>query len=525
MRVKNRSAPAPAAQGLAPGLRRYLYVTAAITGAAVMIVEILGAKMLSPYLGTSHFVWTAQIAVTLVALACGYYLGGKLVDRSLNLGRLYAAIFAAGLYLAVTVAIREPVAYSCLKFDLAAGSLLASAFLFFVPLCLLAMVCPFLVRVLTLSVQNVGGNVGRLSALSTLGSFAGTILIGYVLIPLLPNSRTMYFTALLLMLLAAAYFFAVRGPKDYRATTVVLILMFGGIGYLGVASDRWTAQGATEIFRANSNFGLLQVIQENGATSRRYYLNDYLIQNTYDTNEQKSFSMFTFMLHGLAKVYTTNIEDVLCIGMGIGIVPMEFAREGARVDVAEINPAVVPLARDYFGLQPEKLNIALTDGRYFLNQTQKQYDAIILDAFLGDSSPSHLMTREAFDSMRRVLRPGGVLVINTFAVVEGEKDFFGASLFKTLQSVFPSVLIHSGRLGNTLYVASPRTELKFVRQPDYSQVDGYMLGQVQETYTRLREPHPDHGRVLTDDYNPVEFYDAANRETTRKNLVEQTKRW
>ena len=522
MRVKNRTTIAQAAPGLGAGLRRYLYCTAAVTGAAVMIVEILGAKMLSPYLGMSHFVWTAQIAVTLVALACGYYLGGRLVDRSVNLGRLYAGILTAGLYLAVTVAVREPVAYGCLKYDLAAGSLLASTFLFFVPLCLLAMVGPFLVRVLTLSVQNVGGNVGRLTALSTLGSFAGTILIGYVLIPLLPNSMTMYLTALTLMLLAAAYFFGVRSARRHGATLVLLILAGVVVGYLGVASDRWRGKDSTELFRANSNFGLLQVIQINNTPERRY-LNDYLIQNTYDTNEQQSVSMFTFMLHGLAKVYTTNIEDVLCIGMGVGIVPMEFAREGARVDVAEINPAVVPLARDFFGLQPEKLNLALTDGRYFLNQTKKQYDAVILDAFLGDSSPSHLMTREAFASMRRVLRPGGVLVINTFAVLEGEHDFFGASLFKTLQSVFPSVLIHSGRYGNTLYVASQKPGLKFVRQPDLSRVHALPLEQVREAYTRLREPHPDHGRVLTDDYNPVEFYDAINREETRKYLARHIK--
>lgn len=510
---------------MAPGLRRYLYFTAATTGAAVMIVEILGAKMLSPYLGTSHFVWTAQIAVTLVALACGYYLGGRLVDRSLNLGKLYAGILAAGLYLAVTVAVREPVAFRCLKFDLAAGSLLASTFLFFVPLCLLAMVGPFLVRVLTLSVQNVGGNVGRLTALSTLGSFAGTILIGYVLIPLLPNSTTMYLTSLALMLLAAAYFFAVRGASDHRVTTGFLILVFGSFGYLGVASDRWTGSASTELFRANSNFGLLQVIHATNSSSR-YYLNDYLTQNTYDTNEQKSTSMFTYMLHGLAKVYTTNIEDVLCIGMGVGIVPMEFAREGARVDVAEINPAVVPLARDYFGLRPEMLNLALTDGRYFLNQAKKQYDAVILDAFLGDSCPSHLMTREAFASMRQVLRPEGVLVINTFAVLEGDDDFFGASLFKTLKSVFPSVLIHSGGLGgNTLYVASSKPELKFVRQPDYSQVHSHALEQVRDAYTRMGQTNPEHGRVLTDDYNPVEFYDAANREYTRKNLAARVKNW
>src|SRR5215510_2000395 len=75
------------------GLRRYVYVTAGVTGAAVMVVEILGAKLLSPYIGTSHFVWTAQIAVTLVALACGYYVGGRLADKFQSLNLLYWAIF------------------------------------------------------------------------------------------------------------------------------------------------------------------------------------------------------------------------------------------------------------------------------------------------------------------------------------------------------------------------------------------------------------------------------------------------
>src|SRR5947207_8443947 len=186
---------------MSPGLRRYLYFTAAVTGAAVMIVEILGAKMLAPYLGTSHFVWTAQIAVTLVALACGYYAGGRLVDKSLRLGRLYGAILAAGAYLALTVACADLVAYFFLDIGrLAFGSLLTSAVLFFLPLSFLAMVGPFLVRILTISVSTVGGNVGRLTALSTFGSFIGTLMIGYLLIPHLRNSMTMFLTALILML-------------------------------------------------------------------------------------------------------------------------------------------------------------------------------------------------------------------------------------------------------------------------------------------------------------------------------------
>jgi predicted membrane-bound spermidine synthase len=176
-------------------LRFYLYLTAAVTGAAIMVVEILGAKMLSPFVGLSHFVWTAQIAVTLVALACGYYVGGRLADRSQQLHRLYGAIVAAAVYLAATVLICEPVAYWALDFSLPVGSLMASMILFFVPLALLAMTGPFLVRVITSSVSGVGGNVGRLTSISTLGSFAGTLCIGYVMIPLLPNSVTMYFTS------------------------------------------------------------------------------------------------------------------------------------------------------------------------------------------------------------------------------------------------------------------------------------------------------------------------------------------
>ena len=125
---------------MSAGLRRYLYWTAGTTGAAIMIVEILGAKMLAPYVGTSHFVWTAQIAVTLMALATGYYAGGRMVDRSPKLGKMYGCVLVAAIYLCGSVLAVKSVAYWCLDFNLALGSLLAAALLFFIPLSLLAMV-------------------------------------------------------------------------------------------------------------------------------------------------------------------------------------------------------------------------------------------------------------------------------------------------------------------------------------------------------------------------------------------------
>ena len=248
-----------------------------------MIVEILGAKMLSPYVGLSHFVWTAQIAVTLVALACGYYVGGRLADKSQRLARLYWAILGAALYLALTVRICEPVAYWCLDFNLAVGSLLASAILFFLPLALLAMTGPFLVRVITSSVAGVGGNVGRLTSIGTLGSLGGTLLIGYLLIPLLPNSLTMYFTALALMLVCAGYFLLCR--RKWPAVVVLLLALgsaAGGKSYLGLAHNYTYV---TELFRGNSHFGMLQVLDRRDGGCR-FYLNDNLIQNTYDPDAQ-----------------------------------------------------------------------------------------------------------------------------------------------------------------------------------------------------------------------------------------------
>jgi spermidine synthase len=506
---------------LKPGFRRFLYATAGITGGAILIVEILGAKMLAPYVGTSHFVWTAQIAVTLVSLAIGYYFGGWLVDRSPRLHRLYFCIAIAAAYLAFTTLIVESVAYSFLSMNLAVGALLSSTVLFFVPLTLLAAAGPFLIRVLAISFNTIGSQIGRLSAISTLGSVLGTVLIGYVLLPFLPNSVTMYLTAAVLLILCALYF-VFWSKKDIAAYSTLAFIGLG-LGALGMNRDL-TRSGDQykEIYRANSDFGMLQVIEMNDKR-RRFYLNDYLVQNTYDAELKKSTSLFTHMLRYLAEAYTTNLQDVLCIGLGVGIVPGELAAQGVRVDVVEINPAVVKVAQNYFNFDPAKCKIVIGDGRYLLNKSKKQYDAVVLDAFLGDSSPSHLMTREAFENIKRVLKPNGVLVINSFGDLRPGNNFFSSSLAKTLGSVFGSVHAHGikNRLiegqGNLFFVASAQAlNLRTVSTAD---AHPFVMGEVNESLATVIAIDVSAGRVLTDDYNPVDFFDARNREAHRRILA------
>lgn len=506
-------------KGLSPGLRRYLYATSAVTGGVIMIVEILGARMLHPYIGASHFVWTAQIAVTLLSLAAGYYFGGFLVDRSADLKRIYYCILGAAVYLTLTIGLCEPVAYGCLKFKLATGSILASAFLFFVPLTLLAAVGPFFVRVLTSSVNQVGGQVGRLSAISTLGSALGTALIGYVFVPHLANSTTMFGTAAALAGTVVAYF-AVWGRRQVsKAGMAAAIVVAGAIGYSGVRADQNAEfEGYTEIVRLNSVFGEIQVM-ESHETGHRLYFNDKLTQNGIDPETGQSIYQFSYMLSGLTRAYNAKLDNALCIGLGVGLAPMELAGDGVKVDAVEINPAIVAVAKEHFGFEPNKVQVHIDDGRHFLNACDTRYDAAMLDAFLGDSSPSHLMTAEAFRSIKQVLKPGGTLVINSFGDFLPGRDFFVASLHKTLLEVFQSVKIHNDGGGNVYFVAADREALAFERNPDLSDVHEDLAGRVEAAFHGTRLPDPASGITLTDDYNPVEYFDAANREETRRYLA------
>ena len=583
---------------LTPALRLYLHVTAAITGACVLVVEILGAKMLAPYFGTSHFVWTAQIGVTLVSLSAGYYLGGRWADHSPRLGNLYLAILGAAVYLAGAMVIIERICFLCLDLkNLPVGSLLAAMFLFLIPLALLAITVPFLVRVLAVSVDRVGGQVGRLSAISTLGSVAGTALIGYVLIPRLRNSVTLLATIAVLAALAVVYY-AVWGRRKPAALFVGLglCLLFGNAGLR--ADKIFVPDNGRLLHRSNSPFGQILVIEHNRPIGeltnsteamRRYhdlhkaasvpyrmYLNDHLIQNTYDARTGQSASLFTVALYGLAHVYTPQMRDVLCIGMGVGMVPMRFANDEPKaiVDVVEINPDIIPVAEKFFGFDRRRVNLFIDDGRHFVNRTAKKYDAIVLDAFLGDSSPSHLMTVRALTAMRARLQPEGVLVVNSFgrsfdaeglaAIQQAEaalvrlreekrdlgvqararsgllmfhrpEDFLTVSLALTLRKVFGQVRIHASGNGNVFFVASRAGQLTVHHPPDFMSDDlsqNRFAGahpvvthdettwrQARAMFERTWGILPARGQVLTDDYNPVEFFDAANRQRTRLSLA------
>ncbi|MDP2735174.1 MAG: fused MFS/spermidine synthase, partial [bacterium] len=161
----------------------FLYVTVFITGAVVLIIEILGTRVLAPFYGTTIFVWSSLISVTLGALALGYFFGGYLADKRPQKKLLYGIIFLAGLLTSLLVKVSEPVLLFSDAFGFQWGPLVATSVLFTLPLCLFGMVTPFAVRLRVLSLEHTGHVAGTIFAVATVGSVLGAILAGFYFMP------------------------------------------------------------------------------------------------------------------------------------------------------------------------------------------------------------------------------------------------------------------------------------------------------------------------------------------------------
>jgi MFS family permease len=187
-----------------------------VVGAASLGAEIAAARLLAPYFGASTVVWANTIGVVLVALAVGYWLGGRYADRHPHLrGLCLLVLAAAALIAAVPFAARPFLGFSVDAFDTVsvggfAGSLFGVLVLVAVPVTLLGAAAPWAARLAVRDVDRAGEVVGRLYAISTAGSLFGTMSAALLLIPLLGTQRTFLTFALALALVAAA------GPRVVR---------------------------------------------------------------------------------------------------------------------------------------------------------------------------------------------------------------------------------------------------------------------------------------------------------------------
>lgn len=158
-------------------LRLTVLCVAFISGFCIMTIELLGGRILSPYFGSSVYVWGSIITVFMLSLSFGYLTGGRLSMRSPN-PVTYSLFFVTAAILVLPIIfladlIMEQV-FLVIE-DPRYGSLVASMFLFFVPTVILGMISPYSIRLLVRNEEHSGHIAGQLYFVSTIGSALGTL--------------------------------------------------------------------------------------------------------------------------------------------------------------------------------------------------------------------------------------------------------------------------------------------------------------------------------------------------------------
>ncbi len=197
-------------------MKKYsLEIVVFICGAVVMAFEIIGSRMLGPYVGTSIFVWTSIIGVILLSLSLGYFWGGRIADRRPEAKILALIILLSAIFIAVSTIIKDNLLTYLLNaiYDIRIVSVISSLLLFTVPSILLGMVSPFAARLKMKNITRSGATVGNLYAISTVGSIIGVFLSGFYLIPSFRITKILFLFSIILIITSLFLHFVFRKVK------------------------------------------------------------------------------------------------------------------------------------------------------------------------------------------------------------------------------------------------------------------------------------------------------------------------
>ena len=175
----------------------------------------------------------------------------------------------------------------------------------------------------------------------------------------------------------------------------------------------------------------------------RYLRFDNSLQSAmYIDDPYRTRFRYTDLFH-LGFAYDEPARDVLFIGLGAGSSQKRMLRAlpRARLTTVELDPAVVEAAYRWFAL-PEPAASGRGRGRAAILAGEARYDVIVIDAFFADAIPAHLVTKEFLELARSRLEPGGVVVMNAIGAIAGRGSRLLRAIYKTYQSVFPTVLVH-----------------------------------------------------------------------------------
>jgi spermidine synthase len=481
---------------------RFLYLLVGVVGMASLGAEIAAARLMAPFFGASTIVWANTIAVVLVALSAGYWLGGRLADRHPEVRSLCLVVLAAALLLAAVPFVARPFldlsvnALDEIRAGAFVGSLIGVLALIAVPIVLLGTCAPWAIRLAVPDVEHSGRVAGRLYALSTAGSLIGTMVAALALIPFAGTQRTFLVFAMALALVA------VLGLGWRFAALPALLAMAIA---LPVGTVKATDEGRV-LHEAESQHQYIRVIEQDDG-DRILELNEgqaihsllpasgYLTDHYWD-------SFLVLPLAGRAEAP----RRITILGNAGGTVARQYGRYWPRTEVhaVELDPKLTEVGYRYFdmGSNPN-LTVYHEDARPWLRRSSGGYDLIVVDAYRQPYIPFYLATREFFELARERLAPGGIVAVNV-GHPEGS-DELERVLGRTMAAAFPTVLRNPVEPTNTVLVGSeaPASGATLERAAQSAVPDE--LEELARADAGRLEPRLEGGSIYTDDRAPVEW--------------------
>jgi spermidine synthase len=502
--------------------RLLLNIIVFISGAVLMALEIVGSRVLAPYFGNSIFVWGSLISVVLAALSLGYYWGGRLSESRPSFARLLLLLVVPGLLIFFLPFVYPSINLWVATVDFGArlNPLVASAIFFLVPGIFLGTISPYAIRLAATALSTVGSTAGSLYALSTCGSIFGTLFTAFYLIPAIGVSNIIHSLGITLMLLALVMWPLTRDrmavARRARAERSAAALML--LALISAASIPPAWARIKTLFEKDSFYHHIRVEEDEEA---RYLYFDRTLQSAMNLDDPTSLRLIYSRYASLGLAIRPDAKRTFIIGLGGGSIPKKYQKEfpSLEIDVAEIDPEVIEVAKKYFHFQEGKnLRVYPQDGRLLLTKSPQRYDLILVDAYFRDAIPFHLTTREFFQIAEQKLNAGGIVVVNIIGAVTGPSGKITRSVAKTLRGIFPQIYMFAARradnvsldtIQNVILVAS-----KSPQRLDIAEITRRAAGLGRDLFPKSvkdiaisfvdGKPADDDVPVLTDDYAPTD---------------------
>ncbi|MCB0481581.1 MAG: fused MFS/spermidine synthase [Flavobacteriales bacterium] len=402
-----------------------IFFFAALEGACVMAIELMGARMLAPIYGSSFHVWVVVIGITLLSLAIGYFAGGKLADRSPKRATFYLVLLVAASLVATMHFMARLSIFTTLSLDLSISLVIVSLILLMPPLVCLGMIPTFLIRFLTTHNTLAGKSTGFVFSLSSLSGILSLTLLGFWVIPELGLTYPSILLGLVLGLFPAMYFLK---RMEYSGFVFIGIVIFSFSQIVQVNSS----ERVKVLEYSEGLFGQLMVMEyPNQRNGKPIYERTMFVNRTFQTKIDTALEFPTDYV-----LYTKGISEflpkkskALLLGLGGGIMANELS-ERFDLDAVELDERIYQVAKTYFRLAPD-VNVIIDDARHFIETSENKYDLIVFDLFKGEFQPEHVLTLECFNKAKNLLNENGIIVMNFIGYIEGDNGLLGRSILKT----------------------------------------------------------------------------------------------